>query len=59
MLAEHYAKNDEMESAIRAHQRLADIDPDDATSRLKFADLLLESGNAEEAMEAYGASVRP
>lgn len=55
MLAEHYAKTDEMESAFRAHQRLAEIDPDDATSRLKFADLLLENGNSDEAMAAYGA----
>ncbi|MEE4272631.1 MAG: tetratricopeptide repeat protein [Thermoanaerobaculales bacterium] len=54
MLAEHYAKNDDMESAIRAHQRLADIDPADSGSRLKFADLLLESGDSEEAMAAYG-----
>ena len=54
MLAEHYAKNDDMESAIRANQRLTKIDPGDATTRLKFADLLLESGNAEQAMEAYG-----
>lgn len=53
MLAEHYAKNDDMESAIRAHQRLADIDPSDSTSRLKFADLLLERGDSEEAMAAY------
>jgi tetratricopeptide (TPR) repeat protein len=55
MLAEHYAKNDDVESAIRVNQRLTDIDPDDATTRLRFADLLLESGNAEHAMEAYGA----
>ncbi len=55
MLAEHYAKNEDMESAIRAHQRLSEIDPDDSTSRLKFADMLLEAGNTEDAMAAYGA----
>jgi tetratricopeptide (TPR) repeat protein len=55
MLAEHYAKSDDIESAIRANQRLSDIDPDDATTRLRFADLLLESGNLEQAMDAYGA----
>jgi len=55
MLAEHYAKNDDMESAVRAHQRLTDIDPSDSTSRLRFADMLLDSGNTEQAMEAYGA----
>jgi len=55
MLAEHYAKNDDMESAIRAHQRLSEIDPNDSTTRLKFADMLLESGDAEKAMAAYGA----
>jgi len=55
MLAEHYAKNDDMESAIRAHQRLSEIDPNDSTTRLKFADMLLEAGNAEDAMAAYGA----
>jgi tetratricopeptide (TPR) repeat protein len=55
MLAEHYAKNDDLESAIRVHKSLTDIDPSDSTSRLKFADLLLESGNAEQAMGAYGA----
>jgi tetratricopeptide (TPR) repeat protein len=55
MLAEHYGKNNDIESAVRAHQRLNDIDPNDATSRLKFADMLLESGNPEQAMEAYGA----
>ncbi len=55
MLAEHYAKNEDMESAVRAHQRLTDIDPSDSTSRLRFADMLLDSGNTEQAMEAYGA----
>jgi pilus assembly protein FimV len=55
MLAEHYAKNDDMESAVRAHQRLTDIDPSDSTSRLRFADMLLDSGNTEQAMDAYGA----
>ena len=55
MLAEHYAKNEDMESAVRAHERLTAIDPDDSTSRLRFADMLLESGNTEQAMEAYGA----
>jgi len=55
MLAEHYAKSGDMESAVRAHQRLSDIDPNDSTSRLKFADMLLDSGNTEQAMEAYGA----
>ena len=55
MLAEHYAKNEDMESAIRAHQRLSEIDPNDSSTRLKFADMLLQAGNAEEAMAAYGA----
>jgi len=55
MLAEHYAQNEDMESAVRAHQTLSDIDPSDSTSRLKFADMLLESGNTEQAMDAYGA----
>jgi tetratricopeptide (TPR) repeat protein len=55
MLAEHYAKSDDIESAIRANQRLNEIDPNDAATRLRFADLLLESGDAEQAMEAYGA----
>ena len=55
MLAEHYAKNEDMESAIRAHQRLSEIDPSDSTTRLKFADMLLESGNMEDAVVAYGA----
>jgi tetratricopeptide (TPR) repeat protein len=54
MLAEHYVKNDDMESAIRVHERLGSIDPSDHTSRLKFADLLLESGDMEKAMSAYG-----
>jgi tetratricopeptide (TPR) repeat protein len=53
MLAEHYVKNEDFESAIRIHQRLGDIDPDDTTTRLKFADLLLESGEVEQAMAAY------
>lgn len=55
MLAEHYAKNDDMESAFRVNQRLIDIAPNDASLRLKFADLLLESGSSEDAMAAYGA----
>jgi tetratricopeptide (TPR) repeat protein len=54
MLAEHYVKNDDMESAIRVHERLGSIDPGDHTSRLKFADLLLESGDMDKAMSAYG-----
>jgi tetratricopeptide (TPR) repeat protein len=55
MLADHYARNDDLESAIRAQQRLSEIDPDDFTTRLKVADLLLESGETERAMEAYAA----
>ncbi len=55
MLAEHYAKTDDMESAIRAHKRLSEIDPSDSTTRRKFADMLLDSGNMEDAVVAYGA----
>jgi len=55
MLAEHFAKIDDLEGAIRANDRLSDIDPSDYTSRLKFADMLLETGEADQAMIAYGA----
>jgi len=55
MLADHYARNDDLESAIRAQQRLGDIDPDDFTTRLKVADLLFESGEIDRAMAAYAA----
>jgi len=55
MLTDHYARNDDIESAIRAQQRLSEIDPDDFTARLKVADLLLESGDTEKAMGVYTA----
>ena len=55
MLVEHYVKNDDIDGAIRVSQRLSDIDPQDPSVRLKFADLLLEQGASEQAMEAYGA----
>ncbi len=55
MLADHYARNEDMASAIRAQERLSEIDPNDFTTRLKVADLLLESGETERAMEAYGS----
>ncbi|TFG40382.1 MAG: tetratricopeptide repeat protein [Candidatus Aminicenantes bacterium] len=54
MLADHYLRNDDIESAIRVQERLGGIDPDDFTTRLKVADMLLESGDSERAMEAYG-----
>jgi tetratricopeptide (TPR) repeat protein len=60
MLAEHFAKTDDLESAIRVHQRLVDLDPGDAGARLKFADVLLEAGSSAQALEAYrtlGASL--
>ncbi|MCU0303405.1 MAG: hypothetical protein MUC56_05065 [Thermoanaerobaculales bacterium] len=60
MLAEHYAKTDDLAGAIRVHQRLVDLDPGDAGARLKFADVLLEAGSSEQALEAYrtlGASL--
>jgi tetratricopeptide (TPR) repeat protein len=54
MLVEHYVKSDDIEGAIRVSQRLSDIDPNDPSVRLQFADLLLEQGDSEQAMEAYG-----
>ncbi|MGD8440707.1 MAG: tetratricopeptide repeat protein [Holophagae bacterium] len=54
MLVEHYVKNDDIEGAIRVSQRLSDIDPRDLSVIVKFADLLLEQGASEPAMEAYG-----
>jgi tetratricopeptide (TPR) repeat protein len=55
MLVEHYAKSGDTDGAIRVSQRLADIDPNDSTARLKLADLLLEEGDSEQAITAYGA----
>jgi len=53
MLAEHYLRNEDVEGAIRVREQLDTIDPDDTSSRLKFADLLLEAGEVERATASY------
>lgn len=53
MLAEWYLKHDDTDAAVTAHQRLISIDPENHMAHLRLADLLLQRGEVDEALDAY------
>ena len=53
MLADWYVKNEDLENAIESHQKLVDLEPDNHMSALRLADLLLQRGDADAALDVY------
>jgi tetratricopeptide (TPR) repeat protein len=53
LLADWYTRNEDTENAISAHRKLVELDPNNHIAHLKLADLLIQGGKAEEAIEVY------
>jgi len=53
ILAEWYERNDDIESAVRAHKKLVTLDPADHTSHLHLADALMKAGEQDESLDVY------
>jgi tetratricopeptide (TPR) repeat protein len=53
ILADWYAKNDDLERAVATHRKLLELDPGNHIAHLRMADLLLQTGSAEEAIVEY------
>ncbi len=53
MLADWYVKNGDNESAVRVLERIALVDPGNHVVQLRLADLLLQAGEHERAVEVY------
>lgn len=53
ILADWYVKNGELEKAIKAHEKLVDLDPSNHVSALRLADLLLRRGETTSALKVY------
>lgn len=53
ILADWYAKNDDMDRAVMTHRKLLDLDPSNHIAHLRLADLLLQIGDSEEALGEY------
>jgi tetratricopeptide (TPR) repeat protein len=53
LLADWYTRNEDVENAINAHRKLVELDPSNHISHLKLADLLIQGGKPDEAIEEY------
>ncbi len=53
ILAEWHAKNNQLEKAAAANQRLIQLDPSNHVAHLRLADILMQLGQAEEALAVY------
>lgn len=54
MLADWFVRNGDLKQAIEAHRKLVQLDPANHMANLRLADLLLQVGQAEDALQAYG-----
>ncbi len=53
MLADWYSRNEDFEKAIETHKKLISLDSSNHMAHLRLADLLMQSGQTDEAVEAY------
>ncbi len=53
ILADWYVKNGDLEKAIKAHEKLVDLDPNNHVSSLRLADLLLRRKETTAALKVY------
>jgi len=53
LLADWYRRNEDFDNAIEAHEKLVQLDPNNHTAHLRLADLFMQGGKANQAVEAY------
>ena len=53
ILADWYVKNGDVKNAIKSHEKLVDLDPNNHVSSLRLAELLLRSDDATSALRVY------
>ncbi len=53
MLADWYTRNGDLENSIRVLERIVQVDPNNHMIQLRLADLHLQQGEAEKAVEVY------
>lgn len=53
ILADWYVKNGEVEDAIKFHEKLVDLDPNNHVSSLRLAELLLRNDDTTSALKVY------
>jgi tetratricopeptide (TPR) repeat protein len=53
ILADWYVKNGDHERAIETHRKLVQLDPSNHMAHLRLADLLIQQGEADQALEVY------
>jgi tetratricopeptide (TPR) repeat protein len=53
ILADWYIKHDDLEKAIDSHKKLTELEPSNHVFALRLADLLIQRGDTEEALEVY------
>jgi len=53
ILADWYVKNGDLENAIKSHEKLVDLDPNNHVSSLRLADLLLRRNDSAAAIKVY------
>jgi len=54
MLADWFVRGGDLKQAIEAHRKLVQLDPTNHMANLRLADLLLQVGQADDALQAYG-----
>jgi pilus assembly protein FimV len=53
ILADWYVKNGDVQNAIKSHEKLVDLDPNNHVSSLRLAELLLRNDETTEALNVY------
>jgi len=54
ILVDWYIKGGDRENALRIQRKLADVDPGNHVVQLRLADMLMEAGEHEEGLQAFG-----
>jgi len=54
ILVDWYTKGGDRENALRIQRKLADVDPGNHVVQLRLADMLMEAGEHQEGLEAFG-----
>ncbi len=53
ILADWYVKNGDIQNAIKSHEKLVDLDPNNHVSSLRLAELLLQNDDTAAALNVY------
>jgi len=57
ILADWYSKHGDRENALRVQKKLAEVDPGNHVVQLRLADMLMEAGEHEEALQVFSQLV--